>query len=158
MRKFNKALYGYDPKEVNSFLDSIIVQVEKIISDSKKKDTAIIEKDKVILELQNTINRYKSMESTLNSSLLSAQENNERIRQMAKQESETIISESRRNANRIIGDALNRAERVQYDAELLKKNINLFKRRMKTMLEQQLQLVEDMDTNDYKLNDRDDIL
>jgi cell division initiation protein len=158
MRKFNKALYGYDPKEVNSFLDSVIVQVEKIINDSKKKDASIIERDKVILELQNTVNRYKSMESTLNSSLLSAQENNERIRQMTKQESETIIGESRRNANRIISDALTRAERVQYDAELLKKNITLFKRRVKTMLEQQLQLVDDMDTNDYKINDRDDIL
>jgi cell division initiation protein len=158
MRKFNKTFYGYDPNEVNSFLDSVIAQVEKIIDESKKKDESIILKDKIILELQNTVNRYKTMESTINSSLLSAQENNERIRQMTKQESENIIGESRRNANRIISDALTRAERVQYDAELLKKNITMFKRRMKTMLEQQLQLVDDMDTDDYKLNDRDDIL
>jgi cell division initiation protein len=158
MKKFSKTFYGYDPNEVNSFLDSVIAQVEKIIDESKKKDETIAAKDKIILELQNTVNRYKTMESTINSSLLSAQENNERIRQMAKQEGENIINESRRNANRIISDALNRAERIQYSAEILKKNITMFKRRMKTMLEQQLQLVDDMDTDDYKLDDRDDIL
>ena len=138
MRKFSKSFHGYNPKEVNTFLDSVILQLEKIINESKQKD-------KVISDLQGTIAKYKSIEHTLNTSIISAQENTERIRQMAKQEGETIISESRRNANRIISDALVRAEKVQYDAEVLKKNIGLFKRRMRTMLEQQIDLVEEMD-------------
>lgn len=138
MRKFRKAFRGYNQLEVNNFLDSVISQVEKIISESRQKD-------KVIVDLQNTVNRYKAIENTLNTSIISVQENGERLRQMAKQESETVVSESRRNANKIISDALMRAEKVQYDAEVLKKNITLFKRRMKTMLEQQLDLVDDMD-------------
>ena len=38
MYKFNKVSNGYDPKEVNQFLDDIINRVEKIIKKSKNKD------------------------------------------------------------------------------------------------------------------------
>jgi cell division initiation protein len=108
------------------------------VNDSKQKD-------KVIAELQSTINRYKSLETTLNTSIVAAQENSDRIRQMAKQEGDTMVSESRKNANRIISDALIRAEKIQYDAELLKKNIFLFKKRVRGMLEQQIELVDELD-------------
>jgi cell division initiation protein len=138
VKKFSKTFRGYNPKEVNAFLDNVITQVDKIVNDSKQKD-------KVIAELQSTINRYKSLETTLNTSIVAAQENSDRIRQMAKQEGDTMVSESRKNANRIISDALIRAEKIQYDAELLKKNIFLFKKRVRGMLEQQIELVDELD-------------
>ncbi|MDD4027812.1 MAG: DivIVA domain-containing protein [Bacilli bacterium] len=138
MNKFNKTFRGYDPTEVNKFLDDIILQIEKIVKESK-------EKDRVIFELNDTISKYKTLEHTLNTSVINAQENAERLRQIAKQESDMIINESRRNANKIISDSLSRAEKLQYDAELLKKNISLFKKRVRTMLEQQIELVDDLD-------------
>ncbi len=142
MDKFRKSFRGYDSTEVNEFLDGIISQVEKIVSDLK-------DKDKTILSLQDTLSKYKSIEHTLNVSVINAQENGERIRQMAKQEADMIISESRRNSNKIISDSLVRAEKLQYDAELLKKNISLFKKRVRTMLEQQIELVDEMDKENY---------
>ncbi len=142
MDKFRKSFRGYDTKEVNEFLDGIISQVEKIVVDLKNKDNAI-------LLLQETISKYKSIEHTLNTSIVSAQENGERIRQMAKQEADMVISESRRNANKIISDSLVRAEKLQYDAEVLKKNISLFKKRVRTTLEQQIELIDDMDKEVY---------
>lgn len=142
MDKFRKSFRGYDTKEVNEFLDGIISQVEKIVVDLKNKDNAI-------LLLQETISKYKSIEHTLNTSIVNAQENGERIRQMAKQEADMVISESRRNANKIISDSLARAEKLQYDAEVLKKNISLFKKRVRTTLEQQIELIDDMDKEVY---------
>jgi cell division initiation protein len=138
VKKFSKSFRGYNPKEVNDFLDTVITQVDKIVNESKQKDT-------IIADLQNTINKYKAIENTLNTSIVAAQENGERLRLMAKQEGEAIVSESRKNANRIISDALVRAEKVQYDAEVLKKNIFLFKKRVRGMLEQQLELVDELD-------------
>ncbi len=138
MRKFNKTFRGYNPKEVNLFLDDVIKQIDKIITESKQKD-------KIISDLKHTIERYKSLETTINTSIVAAQENGERLRQLAKQEGESIVSESRKNANRIINDALVRAEKVQYDAEVLKKNIQLFKKRVRNMLEQQIELVDDLE-------------
>lgn len=158
MKKFKKTFMGYDPIEVNIFLDDVIMKLEKIISDSRKKDENAIAKDKIIIDLQNELNRYKQMESTLNSTITNVQANSERIRYQAKQESDIIVNESRKNANRIISDALSRAEKVQFRAELLKKNINMYKNRMRTMLEQQLDLINDMDSSDTKIDDRDEIL
>ncbi len=157
MKKFKVSFRGYDTYEVNAFLDDVIMKLEKIISDSKRKDEIVISKDKTILDLQSELNRYKSIEQTLNSTITNVQANSEKIRLQAKQDSDNILNESRRNANRIISDALDRAEKVEYRAELLKKNITRYKSRMKTMLEQQLDLINDMDTDD-KINDRDDIL
>ena len=41
MEKFNRALRGYDPEEVNAFLDQVITQVEKMIAEGKEKDKKI---------------------------------------------------------------------------------------------------------------------
>lgn len=158
MKKFNFSFRGYNPNEVNAFLDDVIIKLEKIISDSKKKDEIVASKDKIIFDLQSELNRYKSIEQTLNSTISNVQANSEKIRLQAKQDSDNIVNESRKNANRIISDALDRAEKVEYRAELLKKNITRYKSRMKSMLEHQLDLINDMDTEDYKINDRDDIL
>ena len=43
MEKFNRALRGYDPEEVNAFLDQVITQVEKMIAEGKEKDKKIYE-------------------------------------------------------------------------------------------------------------------
>jgi len=142
MNKFNKVLRGYDPKEVNAFLDEIILKVESIVNDSKEKDNKIN-------ELQNIVSKYKTLESNINSTFINAQENSERLRQLANQEKDTIINEARRNANKIISDSLYRAEKVQYEAEVLKRNINLFKKRIRSTLEQQMELVDDMDKDDF---------
>ena len=158
MKKFNFSFRGYNPNEVNAFLDDVIIKLEKIISDSKKKDEIVASKDKTIFDLQSELNRYKSIEQTLNSTISNVQANSEKIRLQAKQDSDNIVNESRKNANRIISDALDRAEKVEYRAELLKKNITKYKNKMKTMLEEQLDLINDMDTEEYKISDRDDIL
>ena len=65
MYKFNKVSNGYDPKEVNQFLDDIINRVEKIIKKSKNKDLEIkrlqeqidkINKETKIDKINETIN------------------------------------------------------------------------------------------------------
>ena len=38
MEKFNRTLRGYDPEEVNAFLDKIINQVEAMVNEMKEKD------------------------------------------------------------------------------------------------------------------------
>ncbi len=41
MNKFKKSLFGYDPSDVNKFIDDIIENVEKIIKLNKLKDEKI---------------------------------------------------------------------------------------------------------------------
>ena len=145
MRKFKRSIAGYDVNEVNAFVDDVIRKVENIIKEEEKIKRDIYDKDTKIKELEATLEKYKIMENNLNNSILEAQNNVEYIKRVAKSEGDAIISEARKNANRIISDALIRAEKTQYEAELLKKNVNLFKSRVRVMLNQQIDLIDDLD-------------
>lgn len=148
MEKFNKTLHGYNPKEVNAFLDEVIVQVEKMVSDLKEREAAIVELQKDRSILLEQINRYKAIETTMNKTIVAAQDSSEQIRRIAKQESEIIIGEARSNANRIIGDALLRAEKTEFEAARIRKNISVFKRKLRSVIESQLEVVDEIETLD----------
>ena len=145
MEKFKRSLNGYNVDEVNAFIDDVIKKVELIIEEEKKIKKDIISKDKQIASLQETILRYKEMEQQLNTSILNAEKNGEYIKRVAKFESDAIIREAKKNANRIVSDALIRAEKTEYETEVLKKNVNLFKSTIRVMLTNQLEIVDEMD-------------
>ena len=48
MEKFSMKVHGYDPKEVNAFLDDVIAQFDKMIIELKnnREKISTIEKDK----------------------------------------------------------------------------------------------------------------
>ena len=145
MQKFNKSIGGYNINEVNAFVDDVIKQVQTIIEEEQKIKNDIKEKDLKIKDLESIVERYKTNEHQLNASIINAQDAGEYIKRVAKSEGDAIISEARKNASRIVGDALLRAQKTEYEAQMLKKNINLFKSRVRTMLNQQLDIVDDLD-------------
>ena len=152
MEKFNRTLRGYDPVEVNAFVDQVIGQVEKMVSEGKKKDAKINELKSLEAEnarLKEKIMQYERMESTLNKAILMAQKTSEQIKLTAIKESETILEDAKRNASRIINESLLRAEKTEMEANMLKRNINIFKRRLKCIIEEQLEMVNDIEKVDF---------
>ena len=138
MEKFNTAFSGYKKDEVNKFIDDVIKQVESMISNMKAKDLEIE-------NLKTELERYKTLESTFNRALLVAEDAGQQIRNSARNESVTIIEDAKRNADRIINNALIKAENIDKDAERLRRNIITFKRRLRDILETQIELVDDID-------------
>ncbi len=145
MEKFKRSINGYNIDEVNAFIDDVITKVELIITEEKKIKNDIIIKEKKIRELEDAILRYQNMENQLHTSLLNAEQNGEYIKKVAKSEGNAIISEAKRNANRIISDALIRAEKTEHETQMLKNNISLFKSKVKSMLNEQLEIVDKID-------------
>lgn len=145
MKKFKRSFNGYNVDEVNAFIDDVIRRIESILKEEEQIKREIIGKDNKIKELEYTLEHYKSIENELNSSINTAQDHAEYIKRLANSERDAIINEARKNANRIISDALIRAEKTEYQAQTLKKNINLFKSRVRTMLNQQLDIIDDLD-------------
>ena len=148
MAQFNHALHGYDPDEVNAFLDKVIKQVEIIIENNKSKDKKIVELAKLAEEnvkLKEKLEQYERMEGTLKEAILMAQKTSDQMRYTAHQESELIISDAKKNANRIVNDALLQAEKTEMEAETLKRNILLFKRKVRNIIETQLEVVDELD-------------
>ena len=145
MEKFKRSINGYNIDEVNAFIDDVITKVELIITEEKKIKNDIVIKEKKIRELEDAILRYQNMENQLHTSLLNAEQNGEYIKKVAKSEGNAIISEAKRNANRIISDALIRAEKTEHETQMLKNNITLFKSKVKSMLNEQLEIVDKID-------------
>lgn len=141
MEKFNTTFSGYKKEEVNKFIDDVIKQVESMINNMKSKDLEI---EKLKTELEH----YKSLESTFNRALLVAEDAGQQIRNSARSESMQLIEDAKRNADRIINSALLEADTARRDAERLRRNVITFKRRLRDILETQMDLVNDIDRLD----------
>ena len=138
MEKFSTSFTGYKKEEVNAFVADVIKQVESMIGDMKAKDVEIE-------QLKQSLEKYKNMEQTFNKALFMAEDTSNQIRRLARDESATIIADARKNASRIVNEALIQAEKTQAESAQLKRNIITFKRRLRTILESQLDLVDDIE-------------
>ena len=154
LEKFSRTLHGYNPEEVNSFLDEVINQVEKLIESNRQKNEEIlllksqIKNPKTSDELIKKAQKFDELEATLNKAIVMAENTGEHIRRVAKQERDLMLEEAKKNASVIINDALVRSEKIEYQASLLRKNIIMFKRKLKINLEEQLKLVDDIEVID----------
>ena len=96
-------------------------------------------------KLKEKIAQYERMEATLNKTIMMAQKTSEQVRVSTQRESEAILEDAKRNANRIVNEALLRAEKAEEEANMLRRNINIFKRRVRDIVEAQLEVVSEMD-------------
>ncbi len=151
MEKFNRILRGYDPEEVNGFLDKVIARVEDMVSEIEKKDKEIEDLKKQIEDvtsLKEKLAQYERMEDTLNRAILMAQKTSDQLKVAAHRESEIVLDDAKKNANRIVNEALIRAEKIENDAITLKRNVDVFKRRLKGIIESQLEVIDEIDKID----------
>ena len=89
------------------------------------------------------------MESILNKSIVAAEEAATNVKKVAHDESRLIIEEAKRNASRIVNDALIKAEKQELEIDELKRRINFYKRRIREALQEQLTMVDDIDDIKY---------
>lgn len=143
MNNFSTAFRGYDKDEVKSYLDKVIKEYERLLNSKK-------EADRKILELNNKLEYFTNLESTMNRAIFTAENASDEIKKVARQEAESLINEAKRNANRIINDALIKAEKANDDADRLKRNVSVLKRRLKAIIEGQLEVIEEMDRLDFE--------
>ncbi|MEG0026439.1 MAG: DivIVA domain-containing protein [Bacilli bacterium] len=145
MEKFNRTLRGYDPDEVNNFLDKVISQVEEMVSENNKcleKLEISEQQNKALLE---KIDYFENIEATLNRAIMMAQKTTDQMKINAHKEADLVLDEAKKNANRIVNEALIRAEKTENEADNLTKNIYVFKKRLKNIIEAQLEMVNDIE-------------
>ncbi|MCM1370987.1 MAG: DivIVA domain-containing protein [Clostridium sp.] len=152
MEKFNRTLRGYDPDEVNAFLDQVINQVEKMIADNKQKELKLAELENLEQEnirLKEKLEQHERLEATLNKTIIMAQRTSDQIKMSAMKESEALVENAKNNANRIVNEALLRAEKTEMEANMLKKNINVFKHKLKSIVETQMEIIDNIEKVDF---------
>jgi cell division initiation protein len=155
----NKTFRNYTPEQVDQFLDQVIKQVERMIEDNKAKNREIALRDKKIEELskivagtanmQQRLAQYERMEGTLNRAIIMARKTSDQIKSNAHRESEIILNDAKMNASRIVNESLLKAERTELEAEMLKRNITIFKRKLRGLIEAQLEMVDDIEKVEF---------
>ena len=138
MEKFSYEANGYNRSEVNRFIGDVITQTEGIISRCKAQSFEI---EKLKAELEH----YKTLEQTLKTAIIKAEETGDNIKRMAREEGELIVTDAKHNASRIVNEALLRAEKIENNADILERNMKIFKRKLKVIMEQQMAVVEEIE-------------
>ena len=142
MEKFSKSLNGYDKNEVNLFVKEFTIKYSSLLDALKLKDQDLKEKEK-------KLEYYQNLEKTLNKALLVAEESSMQIKKIAREEGQNIIDNAHKNASRIVNEALLKAESVETEAEELKRRVISYKRRLKVLIEDQLNSLDDLDDIKY---------
>ena len=142
MKKFETVFRGYDKAQVQMFLDDVIKNYEILLEKSKGTEAEN-------LKLKTENEYYKKIEDTMNRAIYNAENMGDQIKSSARKEAESLMIEARHNANRIITDALLKAEKAQNHADQLKRNTSILKRRLRQIIENQLAVIEEMDNVDF---------
>ena len=138
MKRFSVVENGYDVDEVNRFIDIVIGRLEKL----NAENAAYVAK---IEKLNEKIQDNKCNDNKLEQAILAVQETADRMKEVSKEEARIIIEEAKNNANSIVHEALVRAEKIEHDTMILEKNMIAYKERVKSLLEAQLRIAEDLD-------------
>ena len=139
-KEFSNKWRGYDEDEVNEFLEQVLKDYENVLEENKSLKADLT-------QTQAQISHFNSIEETLQKSILTAQEAAEDVRRNAMKESKLIVKEAEKNADRIVNEALSRAQQISLEIEDLKKQSKVFRNRFKMLIEAQLDLVS---TDDWE--------
>ena len=141
-KKFSKQMMnGYSVEEVDEFLDELTVDYEKAYKESTEL------KNKVE-ELERSLVHYKTIEDTLQNTLVMAQSTAEEVKEVAKQQADQIIKEAEGNARKTVDDLGQEILIKKKELEDIKKQFDVYKAKMESLLISQLELLKDINKED----------
>ena len=134
-KEFPTKFKGYDPEEVNDYLDEVIRTVEQLIRDNK-------DLEKRVKFNEEKVSYFNSIQETLNKSIIVAQEAADRLKENARKDAEIIIFEAEKEAERLLKEAAEKATEINRETDALKKETRMFRQRLQIMVESQLEMIK----------------
>lgn len=133
---FKRSLVGgYSEDQVNEVLDKIIEDYSAYIREN------IELKDKLAV-LNEGLQHYKTIEESLQNTLLIAQKTGEEIKRNAYEKADNIIKEAEIKAQKIINEANQEVIKIKFEYEELYKKLHVFKSKAETLLMSQIELLK----------------
>lgn len=141
-KKFAKQMVnGYNVNEVDDFLDELTVAYEKLYKENAelKSNTE---------ELHNDVGQYKSLETTLQNTLVMAQKTADEIQDVAKKQAEQIIKEAESKAKESVDELNLQITIKEKELDDLKRQFDVYKAKMESLLISQLELIKDINNEE----------
>jgi cell division initiation protein len=139
-QEFRKAMRGLDAEEVYAFLSTVGDEYESILNDNK----ALRER---LLELDDKVQEYRTMERTLRDTLLTAERVTLESRENARREAGLIIKEAQIEAERALRGINTNAMHLRQEVSQLRGQRESYIGRMKVIAESLLRFIENVDTD-----------
>ncbi len=141
-KRFAKQMVnGYSVEEVDDFLDELTVEYSKNYKE-------VSELRAKVEELNNSLVQYKTLESTLQNTLVMAQSTAEEVKNVAKQKADQIVDEAKANAQKQVDELNNEILLKQKELDDVKKQFDIYKAKMESLLISQLELIKDINKED----------
>ena len=132
---FKKSFTGYSEDMVNDVLDKVIEDYSAYIRENVEL------KDKLAL-LNDGLQHYKTIEESLQNTLLVAQQTGEDIKKNAYEKADNIIKEAEIRAQKILNDANQEVIKVKFEYEDSRKKLHIFKSKCELLLMSQMELLK----------------
>ncbi|MCS5349621.1 DivIVA domain-containing protein [Staphylococcus aureus] len=143
-KEFTRVKNGLEPTEVANFLEQLSTEIERLKEDKKQLE-------KVVEERDTNIKSYQEVHQSVSDALVQAQKAGEETKQAAEKQAEAIIARAQAQADQMVGDAVEKARRLAFQTEDMKRQSKVFRSRFRMLVEAQLDLLKNEDW-DYLLN------
>lgn len=132
---FRRTLIGFHQNQVYELVQRVVEDYASYI----KENTKLKEK---LEDAQARVQYYKSIETSLQNSLLVAQQSSEEVVSNAKQQAENIVAEAKVRALEIVDGANRQVSATLYEKGRLEKELEAFRIRVESLLQAQMTLMK----------------
>ena len=154
-RKFNKVIRGYDPRQVDDFLNEIVQGLDRHNRENntlkkqnialaennislKSKNSVLIESNAALVreveEFKNSLKKYKDIENITQYSIVSLREVSDEMLRNASLKADIIVNEAKLLASELIANAELEKERMLSQVEQAKQDLDSYKSEIKSSL------------------------
>ncbi len=132
---FNKKMMGYDAHEVHEYLQDIANQMESLIQERNTLKETLRDKEMSLIE-------YRERDQVLKSTIQTATQMAERLRQDAERESNLIINDAQQKADHLISDSKENLRKIYNDISELKRMRMQFEANLRALAQAHLTLMD----------------
>lgn len=143
-KTFTTVKNGFEPTEVESYLNQLSTEIERLKEDKKQLEQVIEDKE-------TNIQSYKDVHQSVSDALVQAQQAGEETKAAATKDAEATVAKAQAQANQIVNDAIEKSRRLSFQTEDMKRQSKIFRSRFRMLVEAQLDLLKSEDW-DYLLN------
>lgn len=137
-KRFSRQMMnGYSVEEIDEFLDDVTADYGRLYKEKSELSSRVE-------ELEKNIVHYKTIEATLQNTLVMAQKTADEVIEVAKQQAEQIIKEARGSAQKSADELDQEIVLKRREMEDVKKQFDIYKAKMESLLISQLELLKDM--------------
>ncbi len=134
-QEFHKAFRGYDPGEVEAFLEMVAGEMESL----NRENSELKEKLKT---LKSKLEDYEGMKETLHKALITTEKAADERIENAQKEAELILSDAQLQGEKLIEEARGKALKYERDIADLNNLKTSFITRLKALLSAQGEMLE----------------